>query len=427
MALKVWFDPLEIGVRPGSETTLILHIENLGADTANLNLVPSGVAAAWTTVSRSSLTLFSGSTDAVEVTVRPPAISTTAAGSTTLAVRVMPLRGDDDGVIAEATLRVAPFDDRRISLLQPMRRARRRATYELMVENHGNQLASCRLHLIDPSNRVDGSFNPPAVGVPPGASTLVRLRLRATSVSFRRSDRQLEFEIEATQTDHEPAVARATLVQPPTVPRWALSSIVVAVLALGLTALAWFGVVRPELRDAAQRAVDDRIVELTEAPPPPADDPPTAPPTAPTDPDGGGVPQIPAPSTDGEPYSIRLPLRVAAGGTNSDSERIPAGTRLLLTDIVLQNPNADLGSATLLRDGAVLYDWDLGAMTSSNEFQPRLTPLPIEPGSELVFRTTCTGPGSPTATGCEVAILLAGRLVPVDADTATSTGDAENP
>lgn len=428
MALKAWFAPVETEVRPGHEVTLVLTIENLGDRTENLNVVPSGISAPWASVSRASLTLFAGSQDAVEVVVRPPAMPSTSAGSTPLTVRVMPLRGNDEGVVAEATLRVQPFDDRRISLLQPMRRARRRAMYELMVENHGNQLASCRLHLVDPSNRVDGVFDPPAVGVPPGSSSLVRLRLHATSVSFRRQDRQLEFEIEATQSDHDPAAARATLVQPPTIPTWAGPSLAVGALALIVATLAWFGVVRPELREAAQRAVDERLVELAQVTDPDrADGQATATTSLPVAGGGSGggdpdAPDQPTTATDGEPYSIRLPLRVAAGGTNSDSARVPAGVRLLLTDIVLQNPNADLGSAALLRDGSVLYEWDLGAMTSANEFQPRLTPLPIEPGGELVFRATCTGPGSQAATGCEVAVLLAGRLVPAD-DTGPAAGD----
>ena len=64
-------------------------------------------------------------------------------------------------------------------MLQPLRRGRRRATYEFMVENHGNNLASCRLHLVDRTERVDGSFDPPAVGVASGSQSLVRLRLKA--------------------------------------------------------------------------------------------------------------------------------------------------------------------------------------------------------------------------------------------------------
>ena len=55
-----------------------------------------------------------------------------------------------------------------------------------MVENHGNTVASCRLHLVDPTDRVDGDFDPPAVGVAPGAATLVRLKARAARGGFRR-------------------------------------------------------------------------------------------------------------------------------------------------------------------------------------------------------------------------------------------------
>lgn len=413
VALQAGFEPSETEVAPGETVTLLLTVENLGEATESATITPTGPAAPWTTVTRPSVTLFGGSHDTVEVVVRPPAVHTTSAGATTLAVRVLPLVAPDDTVVAEATLFVQPFDDRRISLLQPIQRARRRATFELMVENHGNSLASCRLHLVDPSNRVDGSFDPPAVGVAPGGSSLVRLKLRSTSVMFRRRDRQLDFEIEATQPEHRPAVARAALIQPPTIPARVLGGIVVvAAVVAGLVA-AWLGVVRPELRDAAERAVDDRLEELG-APAAAGGDG-----NGPDVPDDGtgplvGGPVITLDDADGEPFATRLPLRVAVGSTNADSAGVPDERRLLLTDIVVQNPHADLGAATLLRGDEVLYEWDLGQMNTANEFQPRLTPLPFEPGDEIVFRATCDAAGTPAATGCEVAVLLAGRLVPAE-------------
>ena len=94
---------------------------------------------------------------------------------------------------------VEPFDDCRIVALQPIQRARRRATYEFMVENHGNTVASCRLHLIDSSDRVDGDFDPPAVGVAPGAASLVRLKARAHRGGLRHHSRTLDFDIEAAR------------------------------------------------------------------------------------------------------------------------------------------------------------------------------------------------------------------------------------
>lgn len=427
MALRARFEPDELEVRPGETVTLRLTIENLGDATESVTITPVGLAAAWTTVTRPNVTVFGGTHDTVEVAVRPPAVHTTSAGATTLAVRVLPLVDPDDTITAESTLYVRPFDDRRINLLQPLLRARRRATFELMVENHGNSLASCRLHLVDPSNRVDGVFDPPAVGVAPGGSSLVRLKARSTSVVFRRRDRQLDFEIEATQTGHDPAVAHAALIQPPTVPGRVLGGLVAVVVVLAAAVAAWVAVVRPELRSAAERAVDDRLAEIGAT----AGETPDRQPHdagddagndagngAATGTAGGGgvaVGDGDQAGADGEPFAARLPLRVAVGSTNADSVAVPDDARLLLTDVVLQNPHADLGTASLLRGDEVLYEWDLGQMSAANEFQPRLTPLPFDGGDEVVFRASCGSAGNPAATGCEVAVLLAGRLVnPVD-------------
>ena len=179
---------------------------------------------------------------------------------------MIPQQQPDEAIVAETILDVQSFDDRRITMLQPLQRGRRRATYEFMVENHGNNLASCRLHLVDRTERVDGSFDPPAVGVAPGSQSLVRLRLKASSGLFRRSERQLDFEIEATEQDHDPAIGHAALIQPPSIPARFAWRVLVAAAVVAAAALAWVHVVRPELRDAAERAVDDRLAELDTSP-----------------------------------------------------------------------------------------------------------------------------------------------------------------
>ena len=420
MAVRAWFEQSEASIRPGESQRLLLTIENLDESTESLTILPTGPITAWTTVDRPTVTLFGQTHDTVEVLVRPPAAHTTSAGATTLTVKVVPPGDPDDTVVAETTLLIQAFDDRRVSLLQPLQRARRRAVFEFMVENHGNTLASCRLHLVDPSSRVDGSFDPPAVGVPPGASSLVRLKVHATSARFRRRDRQLDFEIEATQSDHQPATARASLVQPPTIPPRLISQGLLLAAVVASAAGAWFGVVRPELRDAARDAVDDRITELGTTGPTdiPVDGPvPDATATVEADPaapDDTSTDRSATPGDGTREFAVRLPLQISIGGTNSDSAAVPAGSRLLLTDIVLQNPGADLGTAALLRNSELLYEWDLGAMSAANEFQPRITPLAFAAGDEVVFRATCEGTTSATAAGCDVAVLLAGRLVPPD-------------
>ena len=411
MSVQVWFAQDEISVQPGESTSLSLAVENVGEHTESYTVIPAGMAAGWTTVTRPNITLFGGSRDVIEVVVRPPAIHTTTAGPTAVAIRVIPQSDPDESVVAETIADVTAFDDRRITALQPLQRGRRRATFEFMVENHGNNLASCRLHLVDPSNRVDGSFDPPAVGVAPGSASLVRLKLTARRSFFRRSERQLDFEIEATEQDHPPASGRATLIQPPTVPAGALLKGVAALAAVAGVVVAWFAVVKPTIEDAAADAVDDRIAEVatptasTVATETPASEPVTTEPQA----------EIVAAEEPGEPVSYRIAVDVGINQDRSESISIAPDSQFLLSDIVFQNTNGDIGTAQLLRNGDLLYEIDLGAMNSANAFQPRVTPIPFEPNDNVVLAVSCLAAGQTSGTGCEIAVLLGGRLVPVDA------------
>lgn len=398
-------------MRPGESTSLSLAVENVGDHTESYTIIAAGLTAAWTNVTRPNVTLFGGSRDVVEVVVKPPAIHSTSAGPTSLAVRVVPQGSPDDAMVAETIAMVESFDDRRIVVLQPLQRGRRRALYEFMVENHGNSLANCRLHLIDASERVDGSFNPPAVGVAPGATNLVRLKLTAQRRFFRRAERQLDFDIEATEPDHTPVLGRATLIQPPTIPARTIGRLVASGLAVAAIVAAWFGVVRPELRDAAERAVDHRLGQIVA----PSGQPDNS--VAPTT--LVAVPQEligNLTADEGEPVAYRIAVDAGITQERSESISVPPDSRFLMTDLLVQNPNGDFGSAQLLRNGDLLYTFDLGNMNSANEFQPRITPLPFGPTDNIVLSVRCEAAGQTAGTGCEIAILIGGRLVAVEAD-----------
>jgi hypothetical protein len=413
VSVQAWFAQDEITIRPGSTTSLSLSVENLGEHTEAYTIIPAGLTAAWTTVTRPNVTLFGGSRDVVEIVIRPPAIHTTTAGPTPAAVRVIPQQQPDEAIVAETLLDVQSFDDRRITMLQPLRRGRRRATYEFMVENHGNNLASCRLHLVDRTERVDGSFDPPAVGVASGSQSLVRLRLKAKSGLFRRHERQLDFEIEATEQDHDPAIGHAALIQPPSIPARFVWRVLVAAAVVAAAALAWVNVVRPELRDAAERAVDDRLAELDVS----ASATTLAPASDVGDSGDSGDAVVEttlpvAPVDEGVPFTTRIEVDVAIGQTGSQSYSVPAGSVFALTDLVVQNPNRDVGTAALLQNSDTLYEWSLAQLQSNNEFQPRVTELVFQPNDTIVLQVTCEGAGSTVATGCSIAVLLSGHTRP---------------
>lgn len=420
MSVQVWFSNDEVEIEPGSSITLTLSVHNLGESTESYTIVPSGLTANWVNVERASLTLFAGSQDVVDVEITPPMLPSTSAGPTVVGVRVIPTDDPDDTMVAETTLDVQSFDDRRIATLQPVQRARRRANYEFMVENHGNGLASCRLRLIDASGRIDGNFDPPAVGVAPGGASLVRLKAKAKRGFFRRGPRTLDFEVEAEQPGHTPAAASMSLVQPPTV-SGAFVGRTLALLALvGAVVAAWFGVVRPEIRDAAEEAVDDELVRFEGA----LDDAIVA-----GGADGGDVasdgatstPTTTAPTTatgaaerdEGEPAFFRLSVAPGLNATADDSMSVPEGRLFDLTDVRVENPNNDGGRAILSINGEEAFVWNLDNIRGSL-FEPRLTRIRLDPEDNITFSVRCDRIGDPVTGTCVASVNIGGLQIEID-------------
>ncbi len=404
MSVQAWFSNDEVAIDPGATLTLTLSVHNLDDATDSYTIVPAGLAASWTSVSRGNLTLFAGSQDVVEVEVAPPKVPTTTAGPTVVAVRVIPQSDPDEAVVAEATLSVQPFDDRRIATLQPIQRARRRASYEFMVENHGNALASCRLRLVDPTDRIDGSFDPPAVGVPPGGSSLVRFKAKVKGGLFRRTTRTLDFDVDAEQQGHESAAGSMALVQPPTIPLRAIgwAALIVALVAGVVAAWAWL--IQPEIEDSAQEAVDERIAELV-----PADDGESPVPVTTVEEDEEPEPE-PIPD---EPELVRLEVSPALNQTSDSPYTVPDGQLFDLTDVRVENPFNDTGLATLQVNGETVFVWSLENVRGTF-FEPRITQIRLQPGDNVTFAVRCDAIGNSAQATCTNAVNLLGLTIEID-------------
>ncbi|MFT4864611.1 MAG: hypothetical protein ACI8RE_000794 [Ilumatobacter sp.] len=408
VSVQTWFSSEDMVAAPGERLTLPLSIHNLGESTESYTIIPAGLSASWTTIARGNVTLFGGSQDVVEVVVLPPAIPTTSAGPSVINVRVIPQGEPDDAVVAEIVLAIQPFDDRRIITLQPVQRARHRANYEFMVENHGNALASCRLRLVDPTNRVDGSFDPPAVGVAPGSASLVRFKAKAKRGVFRHATRTLDFEVEAEQQGHDPANGSMSIVQSPTVPGSAIVRVLTVAAVAAAAAASWYGVVRPELRETVDQRVDARIAELA-----PVIDPGGLTPVATTASDDGTEPIISASSEQsGEPAFIRLAVDAGLTATDDASSTIPDGEIFDLTDMRVENSLNESGIATLMINGEAAYQWSLSNIRGQL-FEPSITPIRLQPGDNITFSVRCDAVGAEsTKSKCTTAINIGGLIRP---------------
>ncbi len=402
VSVHAWFSNDELSLAPGDTITLPLTVHNLGDETESYTIVPAGLTASWTAITPGNLTLFGGSQDVIDVTVAPPALPSTTAGPTAISIRVIPLGDSDDAVVAEVTLVIESFDDCRIVALQPIQRTRHRATYEFMVENHGNTVASCRLHLVDPTERVDGDFDPPAVGVGPGAATLVRLKARAHRGGFRRSTRTLDFEVEAGRQGLPPVVTPMSLVQSPTIPGAALWRIAAVAALVGAAALAWFAVVKPTIEDAAADQVDSIVADLDSSGSGDGGPNTTTPSTTPNE---GDVTQSAGTST-----FIRLEVDAPLTQTADQSTTLADGAVFDMTDVRVENPFNDRGVATLLVNSEPMFIWSLENIRGSF-FEPRITPIRLAPGDNLTFSVRCDEIGDTSRSTCTNALNIVGVSV----------------
>jgi hypothetical protein len=409
MAAQAWFSRGDIEVVPGTSAVFQLTIVNLGDTTETFSLAPVGLAAGWTTIRPGSVTLFGGSQEVVDVEVQPPLLPSTTAGPTALTVRIVPQSDPDDVGSSETTLQVGPTYTRRLHMLQPALRARRTAVYEMMLENQGNTQASCRLHLLDPTGRVDGDFDPPAAGVEPGASSLIRLKVHANRLQWERRSRTVQFTIDADQPGAPTASAPVTFVQASMIPERLFGRLLALLVAVAALSGVWFGIVKPAIRDAADDAVSEQLpaaISSTSVVP--------AVPIVDTD---DSVPvstvvQVATPTVDeGILFSKQLAPAAPAGQTTSVTVEVPVGTTFQLTDFALQNPDKDAGIAVLMNGSTPIYTLSLGDVQLGDKRVSFVSPIEVVGGTSLVFQVTCNG-GGDLSGNCTTAMLVSGRMVP---------------
>jgi hypothetical protein len=399
MAAQAWFSSGDVDVAPGTTAVLQLTVVNLSDTTDSFVLTPVGMPAGWTTLRPANVTLFGGTQQIVDVEVAPPMLPSTTAGPTALSVRIVPQHDPDNLTTAETTLIIGESFDRRLNVLQPALRGRRTATYDMMLENRGNTQASCRLHLVDPSGRIEGDFDPPAAGVEPGAGTLVRLKVHATGMQWQRHPRTVPFRIDADQPGSPTATSPATFVQTPVLPENLVGRLIGAGAALAVLGLAWVALVKPAIDDAAQTAVDNAV--------------PTQSTTLDSTPDAGSDSTVVTTPADdkGAIVNIPLPVAVPQGQSGANQYTVPAGKILRVTDIIVQNPQVDQGTLVVSKDGNALFSYSFAPMFGVDVDQPLVTPLELAANQQLTVTVTCDGVGDLTATTCNANVFVSGRLV----------------
>lgn len=414
-------DQIPLEIVPGTELSCGLTVRNNSDVVEAYEFEVVGDTAPWTVVEPSTLSVYPGSEAAVAVRFQPPRSSRVPAGEVPFAVRVLPSLRPQDAVAPEGVLRVQPFTATTAEITPRTSTGRRRARHEVAIDNRGNVPITAGLAAADPDGQLTLRPNPPAITVAPGAAEFVTIAVRQRRWLWQGTPitRPFQVVVEAeAATDpplapDPPIIMDAGTVQQPVIPK-GFRRLVMALAALLVLFMAiWFLMLRPAVRSAAKEAVEQPMAEVAQQ----VDDAGQKAEAAQEKADkveaatvgggngnangsGNGASPSPSPSggaagtTASVPVTVRLQTFLAPSSTPGiDALTVRTRTTLVITDLVLQNPQGDTGRLDVLVNGNPILTLSLANFRDLDYHF--VSPIEVPPGRNLSLRTTCQAPGPP--------------------------------
>ncbi|HEX5496780.1 MAG TPA: hypothetical protein VFX70_19635 [Mycobacteriales bacterium] len=401
-------------VTPGVQTTTTLAVRNDSDIVEAYQFEIVGECAPWTTVDPPRLSLYPGTSGTVTVLLRPPRSPGVRAGEIPLGVRVVPTERPESGTVAEATVLVEPFGQFRAELAPRRRRAWRGARFRVLPHNEGNTPVTVSSTATQEEEQLRFRIDRQAVVVEPGGQVDAIARVRARSLIWFGRPVERPFHLTATPTTDPPferdpprgQELDGTLLQLPLLPRWLLA-LVAALLAL---VLAWFALVRPQVRSTARQAATNRTQQLAQAGGlggatgvPPGVGTGTGPglaagggPASATGQPGGGTGSGGGGGTGvGQQSSATIQVRTGGGARRTGTYVVPAGKVFRITDLLVANSQGDEGVLTLRFGQRTITT--IALETFRNQDYHWVTPIDVPAKSSVVADVVCSKPGTPAS------------------------------
>jgi hypothetical protein len=251
MGVIASMDRTSITADPGGETSCSIRVRNTGKVVDQILLDVLGDAQPWSTVEPAQLNLLPGADAVARVVFRPPRSGAVPAGTVPFAVRAMSQEDPDGSTIEEGTVEVNPFFDLKTVLIPGTARGRRRARYQLVVENEGNIPVHAAVSVADPDRLLEFRVKPDTLVTHPGTATFVRLQAMPKERFLRGPDRMLAFEVLLQAAEFAPATVNGAMVQRRVLPKMLLPIIAVAAAALAAAVVLWYTVLKPQVHSLA--------------------------------------------------------------------------------------------------------------------------------------------------------------------------------
>ncbi len=400
----------EVAVAPGTEVSVLLRVRNTGAVVDQFTFQSLGDGAGWISVDPPQVSLFPGAEETVQVLFRPPRTSAATAGSYPFAIKIISREEPGGGVAEEGVVTVSAFDERNVELFPQTARGRGAGRYEVAVDNRGNAPINVQLVGTDTENQLGFAFSTPMLSVPPGTAQISKLRVTPPKRIWKGPLKTYQFQVNAEEPGATPQPVAGAYLQEAILPPWIVQAVIAFVAILLVLFILWQTLFKSSIKSAAKDAVKEEVSSQLSAAGVTA-----APTTAAggggggggggattttggggggggsttvgtTVPGGGGAPNGTV-SAFGNPVDFRLAPNPAVpkGTTQPQSRPTPANSTFFLTDIVLQNPDGNIGRITIERDGTTL-------LTSALENLPR-SRLPLRGPIRVRHRSRRDGRG----------------------------------
>lgn len=426
-----------LSVEPGQEVTCAVLVRNTGGVVDQFRIDVVGDAGRWATVDTNAVNLMPATSTEVVVRFAPPRSPEVAAGTEAFAVRISSQEDPRGSAVEEGVLEIQPFTEVAIEMVPAKAEGSRRANYEVVIDNLGNQPVNVTLQPNDPEDDLDFWLERNEVRLEPGTAAFVRMQAKPKRRFFRGPPQRHPFQVHARVSDRQSVVAEGSMVQRQLMPKWLLPALLGLLALLALLITLWFTVLRPTVYSAAKDAVAKETKQLNNTAQQAKNDAGAAKSTAakaeqksnramravglnPNAPlpggagGGGGIPGEAVINGEGQPIDFRIPTDVRPQpNPQSFTDAIyPAGDQtktIVVTDLILQNPKGDSGTLRIMRDidGERFVLLEVGLNNFRDLDQHWLQPWVFRPGQKIVVAVSCQNPRG--GGNCTPAVSFSGR------------------
>jgi len=218
---------VSVEVVPGSDVSVMATLRNQGQIVDTFDVRVEGLPETWWTITPPTVFLNPWGTSGdyeqeVQVRLHPPKTHEAEARAWPVAVVARSRSLGTDVACAQATLLIQPFQSTVMYAGPERRRGRRHASFDVVVENHGNSPMEIVIAAQDAETSCPVSIGHERTMVAFGqtVATVVRVGVPSPLIFGRPTDHHIDVTHRATGVESDPAPQRVTFRQKPWLPWW---------------------------------------------------------------------------------------------------------------------------------------------------------------------------------------------------------------